>query len=109
MSVSRTSRAIKREADRGSLWRKWDLHLHAPGTMLSNGYGKPDEATWLRFVDIRCQRSSAAKLSNGSTAIEGRSFSGCRFSGADVRYRSIHLSPTERRLSYRQGNTALLG
>lgn len=51
MSVSRTSRAIKREADRGSLWRKWDLHLHAPGTMLSNGYGKPDEATWLRFVD----------------------------------------------------------
>lgn len=35
---------------RGSEWRKWDLHLHAPGTKLSNGYaekdGKPD---WERF------------------------------------------------------------
>ncbi len=28
---------------RGSEWRKWDLHLHVPGTKLSDGYGSdPD-------------------------------------------------------------------
>lgn len=31
---------------RGSLWRKWDLHVHPPGTRLSDGYaakdGEPD-------------------------------------------------------------------
>lgn len=31
---------------RGSEWRKWDLHVHPPGTKLNNGYaakdGKPD-------------------------------------------------------------------
>ncbi|TIL80401.1 MAG: hypothetical protein E5Y89_09820, partial [Mesorhizobium sp.] len=52
MSVSSTPRAAKREAHRGSQWLKWDLHLHAPGTKLSCGYGKPDDATWKRFVDI---------------------------------------------------------
>ena len=25
--------------DRGSEWRRWDLHLHAPGTKLSDRYG----------------------------------------------------------------------
>lgn len=37
---------------RGSEWRKWDLHVHVPGTKLSNEYdakdGKPD---WDRFAD----------------------------------------------------------
>jgi hypothetical protein len=32
---------------RGSEWRKWDLHVHAPGTKLNNGYG--DEPDWNRF------------------------------------------------------------
>lgn len=36
----------------GSEWRKWDLHVHVPGTKLSNGYsaknGAPD---WERFAD----------------------------------------------------------
>jgi energy-coupling factor transporter ATP-binding protein EcfA2 len=32
---------------RGSEWRKWDLHLHAPGTKLNDGYGTP--ADWDRF------------------------------------------------------------
>ncbi|MGP5507374.1 TrlF family AAA-like ATPase [Corynebacterium flavescens] len=36
----------------GSEWRKWDLHVHVPGTQLSDGYekkdGKPD---WDRFAD----------------------------------------------------------
>lgn len=35
----------------GSMWRRWDLHLHTPGTKLSNAYGKPDEDTWDRFID----------------------------------------------------------
>ncbi len=36
---------------RGSLWRRWDLHLHAPGTKLNNAYGSPDDRTWERFID----------------------------------------------------------
>jgi hypothetical protein len=31
---------------RGSEWRKWDLHIHPPGTKLNDGYepkdGQPD-------------------------------------------------------------------
>jgi hypothetical protein len=28
---------------RGSEWRKWDLHVHIPGTSLNDGYDKnPD-------------------------------------------------------------------
>ena len=26
---------------RGSEWRKWDLHVHVPGTKLNDGYGDP--------------------------------------------------------------------
>ena len=38
------------ESSRGSEWRLWDLHLHPPGTKLSNTYGqKPD---WDRFCKI---------------------------------------------------------
>lgn len=33
------------------MWRRWDLHLHAPGTKLSNAYGAPDDVTWGRFID----------------------------------------------------------
>ncbi|WP_291380066.1 TrlF family AAA-like ATPase [Demequina sp.] len=37
---------------RGSEWRKWDLHVHLPGTKLNDGYkkkkGSPD---WDRFAD----------------------------------------------------------
>lgn len=35
----------------GSAWRRWDLHVHAPGTKLNNAYGGTDEATWDRFID----------------------------------------------------------
>jgi len=34
-------KAPPRRYPRGSEWRKWDLHVHAPGTKLSDGYGKP--------------------------------------------------------------------
>lgn len=35
---------------KGSEWRKWDLHVHAPGTKLSNGYGSTLD--WARFCRI---------------------------------------------------------
>ncbi|HMR50056.1 MAG TPA: hypothetical protein PKE40_12280 [Arachnia sp.] len=39
---------------RGSLWRKWDLHVHAPGTKINDGYsskeGKPDLEQFCRIV-----------------------------------------------------------
>lgn len=43
---------MKRHAA-GSEWRKWDLHVHVPGTKLSDEYetndGKPD---WDRFAEV---------------------------------------------------------
>lgn len=37
----------------GSEWRKWDLHVHLPGTKLSNGYAAKDGVTdWDRFADV---------------------------------------------------------
>ena len=39
---------------RGSEWRKWDLHLHAPGTKLSDHYplrdGQPDLEQFCQIV-----------------------------------------------------------
>jgi hypothetical protein len=39
---------------RGSLWRKWDLQVHAPGTKLNDGYsskeGKPDLEKFCQIV-----------------------------------------------------------
>lgn len=39
---------------RGSLWRKWDLHVHAPGGKMSDGYstkdGEPDVEQFCRTV-----------------------------------------------------------
>ncbi|MEP9383398.1 hypothetical protein [Nocardioides sp. KR10-350] len=38
---------------RGSEWRKWDLHVHAPATKLSNGYPSKDGAPDLeQFCEI---------------------------------------------------------
>lgn len=37
----------------GSEWRKWDLHVHVPGTKLTDGYEKKDgEADFDRFAEI---------------------------------------------------------
>ena len=38
-----------RKYPRGSEWRIWDLHLHAPGTKLTDGFG--GDAGWDRFCD----------------------------------------------------------
>lgn len=38
---------------RGSEWRKWDLHVHVPGTALSDGYDKKDgKLDWDRAAEI---------------------------------------------------------
>lgn len=38
---------------RGSEWRKWDLHVHPPGTKLSDGYGPTmTESTWTDFCRV---------------------------------------------------------
>jgi predicted ATPase len=36
---------------KGSEWRRWDLHLHAPGTKLSDCYGT-DNDVWDRYLKI---------------------------------------------------------
>ncbi|MHB1521873.1 MAG: TrlF family AAA-like ATPase [Ferrimicrobium sp.] len=38
----------------GSEWRKWDLHVHIPGTKLSDGYDRSSDDTvnWDRAADI---------------------------------------------------------
>jgi hypothetical protein len=38
------------ESPRGSKWRMWDLHLHAPGTKLSDNYGA--EHDWDRYCRL---------------------------------------------------------
>ena len=35
----------------GSTWKRWDLHLHAPGTKLSDSYGGAIDETLKRYVD----------------------------------------------------------
>ena len=36
---------------RGSEWRKWDLHVHTPFSILNNQFGNPDEeTTWDKYV-----------------------------------------------------------
>ena len=37
---------------RGSEWRKWDLHVHAPGGHLNDGYGGDNDEAWTRFCQI---------------------------------------------------------
>lgn len=35
----------------GSTWKRWDLHLHAPGTKLSDNYGGSTDETLKSYVD----------------------------------------------------------
>lgn len=37
--------------EKGSEWRRWDLHLHTPGTKLSDGYGDTDDV-WDKYIDF---------------------------------------------------------
>ncbi len=46
---------------RGSEWRKWDLHLHPPGTKLADGYDKKNgKLDWDRFCRIIHESDVAA-------------------------------------------------
>ena len=36
--------------NRGSEWRKWDLHIHTPGTAKNDHYGNSDEV-WERYIE----------------------------------------------------------
>jgi ABC-type lipoprotein export system ATPase subunit len=36
----------------GSIWRKWDLHVHTPFTKLGNKYGRTDPDIWNKFCDV---------------------------------------------------------
>ena len=51
MQISHRSAALTATWPKGSEWRKWDLHLHAPGTKLNNQFAV-DQAGW----DEYCQR-----------------------------------------------------
>ena len=35
----------------GSLWRRWDLHLHTPGTKLSDSFGGSSDEIWEQYID----------------------------------------------------------
>jgi len=35
--------------DQGSIWRKWDLHVHTPASLV-NEYGADNDATWEKFI-----------------------------------------------------------
>ena len=39
------------EAEVGSVWRRWDLHLHAPGTKLANCFGQPEDSILKAYVE----------------------------------------------------------
>ncbi|UWR28306.1 hypothetical protein K3757_18710 (plasmid) [Sulfitobacter sp. S223] len=36
---------------RGSVWRRWDLHIHTPGTKLSDAYKVDDQDVWDTYLD----------------------------------------------------------
>lgn len=41
------------ETRAGSIWRRWDLHIHAPGTKLSNAFGdSEDDGVWEQYIDV---------------------------------------------------------
>jgi predicted ATPase len=36
---------------RGSVWRRWDLHIHTPGTQLSDAYTAEGQDVWDKYLD----------------------------------------------------------
>lgn len=44
---------MKKATKQGSLWRRWDLHLHTPDTKLANSYrSKSGADVWDEYLDI---------------------------------------------------------
>ena len=51
----------------GSEWRKWDLHVHVPGTKLNDAYDKNDgKHDFDRFAEV-LENSDVAVTSRWST------------------------------------------
>ena len=34
----------------GSIWRKWDLHIHTPSTKLGNCFGGDNDENWAKYL-----------------------------------------------------------
>lgn len=50
-----------RRYERGSQWRRWDLHVHAPGTKLCDGYAKSEGGPdWAHFCQTIYESEVAA-------------------------------------------------
>lgn len=47
MSTSSTKQFATSRFPLGSEWRRWDLHIHTPESVLENGFGKD----WDGYVD----------------------------------------------------------
>ena len=46
--------------NRGSEWRKWDLHIHTSGTAKNDQYGNPGDV-WEEYIDA-LEKSDIADL-----------------------------------------------
>ncbi|WP_352549427.1 TrlF family AAA-like ATPase [Mesorhizobium sp. M0027] len=42
---------MKPGSKNGAVWRRWDLHLHPPGTKMSNGYGNSSPEIDEKYID----------------------------------------------------------
>ena len=40
---------VSRAGSRGAIWRRWEPHIHAPGTVLADNF--PKENGWERYLD----------------------------------------------------------
>ena len=41
--------SVSRAGSRGAIWRRWEPHIHAPGTVLADNF--PKENGWERYLD----------------------------------------------------------
>ena len=43
------SESVMKAGGRGSVWRRWEPHIHAPGTVLADNF--PKENGWELYLD----------------------------------------------------------
>jgi ABC-type Mn2+/Zn2+ transport system ATPase subunit len=41
---------MSKNYQRGSLWSRWDLHVHTPASCVANDYGGADDTSWEKFI-----------------------------------------------------------
>lgn len=49
---------------RGSVWRRWDPHIHAPGTALNNQFGPDDWDAYLSLIEVSEPRIEALGITD---------------------------------------------